>query len=79
MLNTDEWDGDKSNHEALHAVDHCNRDSSSPITGKKLITPIGEVYFTDYSVMNYPVKNQAMIPLETYTVIKVLNKLKQMK
>ena len=54
VLHTDEWDGDKSDHEALRAVDHSNRDSSSPITGKKLITPIGEVYFTDYSVIELP-------------------------
>ena len=46
MLHTDEWDGDKSDHESLHAVDHSKRESSSLITGKKLITPIGEVYYT---------------------------------
>ena len=44
---SDEWDGDESDHEALHAVDHSNRDSSNPITGKKLIISIGEVYFTN--------------------------------
>ena len=46
VLHTDEWDGDKSVHEALHAVDHSNR---AQLQVKKLITPIGEVYFIDYS------------------------------